>query len=257
MMKRTKILVVVLAVIAAVMLLTGCEKNVNKVDKNENNTNKLGNEVSDKFDMNAKFSNEDLIVNNLKYGMTEEEVKNTMGEPDRTEKGEDVDIYGESISYHYEDLQLLFYDHDGKMVLSCAATESPEYTFARGLKVGDSKEKVISSFNRETENESEMRKIYSVYDKSNSFGKYLYGQGIEDVADGVKESGIVQYAFINYYNYDSSRPDATYMIEYRYAEPPYASGYATAGDSNSSLVFDLDNNDTVTCIRWYYYPEMQ
>lgn len=256
-MRKTKILIAVLIAIAVVMLCSGCGERKNTVENNENNTSFSGNEISEKFDTNAKFSNEDLIVNNLKFGMTEDDVKNIMGAPNRIENGEDLDIYGESISYFYKDLQLLFYNHDGKMVLSCAATESPEYTFARGLKVGDSKEKVISSFNRETENESEMRNIYSVFDKSNSFGKYLYGHGIEDVADGVKESGIVQYAFINYYNYDSSRPDATYMIEYRYFEPPYASGYATAGDPSCSLVFDVDSNDNVTCIRWYYLPEMK
>lgn len=256
-MKKIKLLAVGILMVAFGVMLAGCatqnvEENV-KVDNTD--TNSVNQLVT--YDTDAKFSKEDLVVDNLKYGMTEEDVKNIMGDPDRKADGEAFDIYGESIQYYYGELELIFYNHDGKFVLSGATTESPDYIFAKGLKVGDSKEKVISSFNRETEKESEMRNIYSTYDASSPFGKYLYGHGLDDVTDEVRESGIHQYAFINKYNYDSSRSDATYMIEYRYAEPPYASGYATAGDPNSSLIFDVDSNDTVTCIRWYYLPEMK
>lgn len=256
-MKKVKFLVASILMILLIGMLAGCkivkvEDNVKVDNTDTNNVN-----VPTTYDTDAKFSKEDLIVNNLKYGMTEEEIVSIMGEPDRKSDGDAYDVYGKSISYHYGDLQLSFYEHDGKMLLSSAATESTDYTFARGLKVGDSKEKVISSFNRETENESEMRDIYSKTDLGSSFGKYLYGHGLDDVKDGVNESGVHQYAYINKYNYDPARPDARYMIEYRYFEPPYASGYATAGDPSCSLVFDVDSNDNVTCIRWYYLPEMK
>ena len=210
------------------------------------------------YDTDAKFSYNDLIVEKLRYGMTEEQVKDIMGEPDSIQdSNNDGDLYGDSVSYLYDDLQLAFYEHDGNMVLSLAATESSKYTFAKGLKVGDSKEKVISSFYRESTDEDELRGIYSIYSSDEPFGKYLYGHGLDDVIDGVKESGDVEYAYINYYNYDASRSDTTYMIEYNYAQPPYTSEYASNVDEMGTLVFDMDSSDVVTGIRWYYYPEVK
>lgn len=241
-------------VLMVVMLgITGCK--IVKVE-DENNTATGGNEVEVSYDMNAKFSKSDLVVEDLKVGMSIEEVKGIMGEPDSITNGDSYDIYGESIVYKYGDLQLGFYKHDGVMVLSQASTENYGYTFAKGLRVGMSKDEVISYFYKESENESELRNVYSQYDVDMPYGRYLYGHGI-DTADAVKESDKLEYAVINKYNYDSSRPGATYMIEYSYLEPPYESQYASIADERCVLVFDVNSDDKVTCIRWYYYPEMQ
>lgn len=35
----------------------------------------------------------------------------------------------------------------------------------------------------------------------------------------------------------------------------YKSGTATVDDDFAQIAFDIDNNGTITAIRWYYYPE--
>lgn len=254
-MNLKKVTIIWIAIATLIFSLTGCGlvEDANK----ETSENAENNEVEISYDYNAKFSYNDLVVEKLKYGMTEDEVKKIMGNPDRkTENNGNQDLYGESVDYYYGDLQLSFYRHNGKMVLSLAYTKSPEYAFSKGLKVGVSKDEVIKSFYNESTNENELRGVYSIYSKNNAFGKYLYGHGLEDVTDGEKQSGNVEFAYINKFSYDSSKPDATYMIEYHYSEPPYILDYAGSNDELGTLIFDVNNKDIVTGIRWYFYPRI-
>lgn len=260
-MKRTKDIVLCILLAIVVVAITGCGKKENNSTEQVKENNPIKNFVVDpdqEYDTSAKFSYDDMIIGSLKYGMTEDEVKAVIGEPPRrVENKAEESIYGESVDYLFEDLQLSFYKHNGKMILSSAYTGSRDYVFTKGLRVGDTKDQVISSFQNEGTDEDKMREISSAYEGVEAFGKYLYGHGLEDVKDGVKESGNVDYAFINYYNYDSSNPDASYMIEYRHAEPPYVSNYATSSDEMGSLVFDINNEGIVTSIRWYFTPKAE
>ena len=242
----TRAVAIMTMIVSLAWVLTGC-----KVDLSISEDDK-------KYDTNAKFSYNDLVLGDLKYGMTEKQLVDIMGMPEEKIKSgpEDTNIYGESILYRYKDLYVTFYLHNDNMVLSSVTTESPRYRFTKGLKVGDTKEKVISSFYRESKNENELRDIISTYDTSKAFGKYLYGHGINDVTDAVKESSALEYAYINYTGFNKKDTSSTYMIEYHYLKPPYISQYASNDDEKACLVFDVNNEDVVTCIRWYYEPRV-
>lgn len=202
------------------------------------------------------FSYNDLIVDNLKYGLSQEQVRQIMGTPDEIiDSTVSTDIYGKSITYKYGDLHLAFYNHDGEMLLSQVSTESPNYTFARGLKVGDTKDNVIASFYRENHSEYSLRDIVSS-SSGESFGKYLYGYTLEDATiNPVNENSNIAYGFINYYGYNQDDPTSDYMIIYEYAEPPYMLPSDDPYNVNSSLIFDMNSDDIVTGIRWYYKPK--
>lgn len=202
------------------------------------------------------FSYNDLIVDNLKYGLSQEQVRQIMGTPDEIiDSTVSTDIYGKSITYKYGDLHLAFYNHDGEMLLSRVSTESPNYTFARGLKVGDTKDNVIASFYRENHSEYSLRDIVSS-SSGESFGKYLYGYTLEDATiNPVNENSNIAYGFINYYGYNQDDPTSDYMIIYEYAEPPYMLPSDDPYNVNSSLIFDMNSDDIVTGIRWYYKPK--
>ena len=233
-------------------------ENTNKENTNTENTNTEN--TNTETSTMEKFSYKDLKVDNLKYGMTEKQVVDIMGEPDKKYKyNGNQNINGESITYTYGDLGLSFYKHEGTMLLSTAGTNSSKYTFTKGLKVGDTKEKVISSFYREDDNENKLRDICSSRppNPGKSFGKYLYGHAVDNsVSDAVKANGNVEYAFINYSGYNSNDSKSNYMIIYEYGEPPYyTSNYADVSGVNGSLVFDMNNEDIVTYIRWYFDPK--
>lgn len=203
-----------------------------------------------------KFSYNDLIVDNLKYGLSQEQVKQIMGQPDEIiDSSVSTDIYGKSITYKYSDLNLVFYNHDGKLLLSQASTESPNYTFARNLKVGDTKEKVLNSFYKDNSYENSLRDIISS-DSGESYGKYLYGYLLEDyIINPVDENNNIEYGFINYYGYNPDDPTSDYMIIYEYAQPPYMLHSDDPYNVNSSLIFDMNSDDIVTGIRWYFNPK--
>ncbi len=226
-MKSKKIIYVALAIILIVISGIIIGYIMNNKDK------------SDK----SKFSYEDLIVDNLKYGMSEEEVISIMGEPDKISDGSPLNIFGTEKIYKYDELSLSFLKHDDNMLLSGVETLSSSYTFTRGLKVGDSKDKVINSFY----NDNEYREAFSR-------GQYLYGTYTSNDYEKVKETGKVENAYINKFNYDPDKENSHYMIEYNYLEPPYQMEYATELDRRGLLIFDVNSDDIVERIRWNYYP---
>lgn len=203
------------------------------------------------------FTYDDLRVDDLMYGFTEKLVIELMGEPDEIiDSTVSTDVYGKSKTYKYGDLYLTFYNHDGKMLLSEASTESSNYTFAKGLKVGYTKEQVLDSFDRETIYENNLRDIISS-DSGESYGKYLYGYSLEDATiNPVNTNSNIAYGFINYYGYNLEDPTSDYMIIYNYAEPPYMLPYNDPYNINASLIFDMNSDDIVTGIRWHFFPEL-
>ena len=81
-----------------------------------------------------KFGYDDLVVDSLKYMMSEEAVKNSLGEPvaiyNASEKQNVEDIMDEKV-YSYNDLSLIFSKINGEYKLTAAASVSNEDVFAR------------------------------------------------------------------------------------------------------------------------------
>jgi len=243
------------------------------------------------------FSYDDLIVNKLKIGMTEEQVKELLGEPAnyydskeilssttpaaqketqketqkatqnqaqletqkvtqaqvQIETGANPDEILDEKVYAYNDLSLIFMSIDGTYKLCAAASVGDDDVFSRGIKVGDSKDKILELFYRDRDclNNNVMTE-----DNATIIGKYLYGNfTIENLAT-VKIADKIQYGIINYNGYSSMEAAKSYIIEFTYFEPPYKEQNATYNDDFAQVAFDIDQNGIITGIRWYYYPEI-
>ena len=214
-----------------------------------------------------KFSYSDLTVNSLKYMMSENDVKNIYGTPvseyESTEKENNADaLYVEKVCA-YNDLTFIFvkFDDSGKTAgknqsgtyrLTAAASVSDKDVFARGLKVGMSADSILRDYYRDTD----YRNNYCMTsDKTAVLGNYLYGSFTMDDLDKINTKDAISYGLINYNGYDSLEDAENYIIELTYFSPDYKSGTATVDDDFAQIAFDIDNNGTITAIRWYYYPE--
>ena len=206
-----------------------------------------------------KFSYSDLTVNSLKYMMSENDVKNIYGTPvseyESTEKENNADaLYVEKVCA-YNDLTFIFvkFDDSGKTAgknqsgtyrLTAAASVSDKDVFARGLKVGMSADSILRVYYRDTD----YRNNYCMTsDKTAVLGNYLYGSFTMDDLDKINTKDAISY--------DSLEDAENYIIELTYFSPDYKSGTATVDDDFAQIAFDIDNNGTITAIRWYYYPE--
>ena len=188
-----------------------------------------------------KFSYSDLTVGKLEYLMTEDEVIKILGEPvtsyNANEKSTaaQTEVVKEKI-YSYNELTLIFSEIKGKYVLTAAASVGENDTFSRGLKVGDSVDKIYDGYYRDAD-------------------YMLYGSFTMDALENVKTKDKVEYGVINYNGASSLETAETYIVEFTYFEPPYQSGIAAVTDDFAQIAFDIDDKGIITAIRWYYYPE--
>ena len=199
--------------------------------------------------------------------MSENDVKNIYGTPvseyESTEKENNADaLYVEKVCA-YNDLTFIFvkFDDSGKTAgknqsgtyrLTAAASVSDKDVFARGLKVGMSADSILRVYYRDTDYRNN---YWMTSDKTAVLGNYLYGSFTMDDLDKINTKDAISYGLINYNGYDSLEDAENYIIELTYFSPDYKSGTATVDDDFAQIAFDIDNNGTITAIRWYYYPE--
>ena len=234
------------------------------------------------------FSFNDLIVDKLKMGMTEDQVKALLGEPAnyydskevlpittqpaqkatqnqvqaetqkvtqgqaQVETGANSDEILDERVYAYNDLTLIFMPIDGTYKLCAGASLGDDDVFSRDIKVGDSKDVIFKLFYRDS---NCLNNNMMTEDNATIIGKYLYGSFTLDNLATVKTSDKVQYGIINYNGYSSMETAKSYIIEFTYFEPPYKEQYATYNDDFAQIAFDIDDKGIITGIRWYYYPE--
>lgn len=202
-----------------------------------------------------RFSYKDLMVDKVKYLMTEQEVIDVMGQPvsiiDSTEKKSSEGVLAE-IVYSYNDLTLIFSKIDDAYLLTAAASLSDQDTFARGIKVGDHVDQILNQYYRD---QNCMNHYWYSDDKTAVLGKFLYGDFTMEQLDAVKTKDAISYGLINYNGYNSMETAESYIVEFTYFEPPYTNDYAQISDKFCQLAFDIDNDGVITSIRWYYYPE--
>jgi hypothetical protein len=203
-----------------------------------------------------KFTYDDLTVGKVKYKMTEQEVKQILGEPvttyDTNEKSVTEEVINEKV-YAYNELTLIFSEIDKQYVLTAAASVDEKDTFARGIHVGDSVNKILDMYYRDADC---MNHNCYTTDKTTVIGKMLYGDYIMDVLDSTKIKDKIQYGMINFNGYTSMEAAESYIVEFTYFEPPYKQEYASVNDDFAQIAFDIDNSGKITAIRWYYYPEV-
>ena len=95
-----------------------------------------------------KFGKDDVVIEGIRLGMTQEEIKNILGTPKRITKAEPYFAYGECIDYAYDDMNLSFYDinEGGNLTLGIVDIESSSVELVNGLKVGVTADDVLSIY---------------------------------------------------------------------------------------------------------------
>lgn len=280
MIKKRKIQFITIAVSAMFLLgMAGCGKKpeaVITVDGEE--TTSFSQEYETLSVSTAKkFSYRDLTVGGVQYLMTQEQVKNLLGEPvtvydsketkelkenketkeskENKETQQSTTTAGLEIServYSYNELTLIFSEIKGEYLLTAAASVGDNEIFARGLKVGDTVEDILSVYYRDTDC---LNNTYYSEDRTAKIGKFLYGDFSMESLEKVKISDAIEYGIINFNGYVSMEAADSYIIEMTYFEPPYKTGTATVQDDFAQIAFDIDKDGMITAIRWYYYPE--
>jgi hypothetical protein len=247
----------VFIIVLSVIIIAGCGKKTEAVITTDSEDQTEAQKEYETLAVSTakKFSYNDLTVNSLKYLMTEQQVKSVMGEPvtvyDSSEKNVSESVLAERV-YSYNDLTLIFSKIDDSYLLTAAASVSDKDAFARGIKVGDNIDKILSVYYRDTDC---MNRMYYSDDKTAALGKFLYGNFTMDSLETVKTSDKVEYGLINFNGYSSMESAESYIVEMTYFEPPYKNSIASVDDDFAQIAFDVDNNGIITAIRWYYYPQ--
>ena len=167
-----------------------------------------------------KFDKSDATVNGVSMGMTLDEVKEKLGEPEVE--------YSNAVEYN--GLMLYFTDEDDR-ILKNVEIKSEKIKLSNGLSVGSSKEKVISSYT----DDGEEKPLYLPVNGDEACGIYLYGGFNKFEIQDQKEADSYQFAYI-----DESMPSYDY-IEYHYCEVTNRKSYYT--ESNLyTLTFCIDKN---------------
>lgn len=251
---------IILIIMLLVSILTGCGRKpeaVITVD-GEDITEEATEYATMEESSASKFSYDDLVVGNLKYMMTEEEVKALIGEPVSMYESKETNQNGEQVQYaehvlSYNELTLIFMPFDGVYKLTAAASVSANDQFARGIKVGDQLEDILKLFYRDS---NAMNNNYLANDQSTVLGKYLYGNFTIDDLETLKTSDAINYGVINYAGFLTMENAETYYVEFTSFDEQYKDKTATTDDDFAQLTFDMDNTGIITGIRWYYYPEV-
>lgn len=279
-MKRNRRVMTIFNLIVVMMLfscmLTGCKKDaevVSDIVEEESSTYEtMAESTAD------RFTYDDLVVDNVKMGMTEDQVKDLLGEPaniydskevladkekqsatqsdtaaSQGETTEDSDILDEMV-YAYNDLTLIFMPVDGTYQLCAAASVGDNNKFSRGIKVGDSKDKIFDLFYRDA---NCLNNNVMTEDNETIIGKYLYGDYTIENLESKKVKDKVEYGIIDYNGNSTYQDGNSYIIEFTYFEPPYQSSYASVNDDFAQMAFDIDEQGMISGIRWYYYPEVK
>ncbi len=186
------------------------------------------------------FDRDESVLWGLNLGMTEEEVKAILGEPDSIEESgeDDMFLYGKEISYYYDDVELNFYDYqeNGEMLLGSVWIDSEDILLSSGLSVGCTLDDLLYYYSCD----DDLREI----GVDDPWGMYLYGEYLYTYDNGyAPPEEYEQTAYVNY----PMEGDDEYTITY--------TAYMPIGEKfeETNLVFYLDMDNIITCICWDRY----
>lgn len=210
------IIVLVVIVVALIILKNIISNNNLKKEEQEQKT--------------EKFSISMLEDNGLGESQTLSELENKFG--DLTSIASYVEVStGDNIDEYIGNRTTLILKNSK---LNTFITTNQDFEF-NGIKIGDSKDKVIKSFYNENKDEN------VVDNNGNIIGKYLYGSFTTDNLNENKITDNVEYAYIG----NQSNDTTDYTIRYVYMEPPYKNEYASIQDTISCIEFGI-KDDIVT-----------
>lgn len=203
-----------------------------------------------------RFGKGDLTVNgNVTLGMTIEEVKAVLGQPDSENTFTNDDfIYGAYTRLDYDALHLSFFDTSSgnNFTLGTVWGEDDSVTFAGGLHIGSTKQDVLTAFTQDSE-----RKPLYFANTAESYGDYIYGDTNASFIQEARPQGVLEYAYIDKWSLDNGY-DTNYYMQYYYADPLIWSeeddeGNVSYSGDLYSLIFTVDGEtDLVTNIVLSY-----
>lgn len=214
------------------------EQNVVEASKEEDKDKQSEEPIEEEKSeaVRAKFDKEDSVIEGLKLGMTEEEVKASFGEPESIEEVDhDTFIYGKYIVYQYTGMTLMFYDVEEKdeLLLGSVYINGNFVGLTNGLRVGFSAEEVKNAYADDGE--------HRPTSENEPWGYFLYG---DYLYTSENEYALPEkYEQVAFYTVPSDEM-GDYYISYDCMTP--------MGDSfeDVGLVFYIDASDTITGIRW-------
>lgn len=183
----------------------------------------------------SKFSLEMLENNGLGENITINDLKNKFGTLNKSNSyvkistGENIDEYTGS------GVTVIFRNNKFSI---CIVTNNQDFEF-NGIKLGDSEDKLVNAFYKESTNNDVITK------DGKNIGKYLYGTFTVDNLEEEKTSDKIEYA-CKTNDGDSQSNLYDYIIEYVYMEPPYKSEYATKNDDAACLEFGIKDGNVST-----------
>lgn len=106
------------------------------------------------------FTEKDNVMGNIKIGMTDNEIKSILGEPNAIIGKEEM-IEGGEFQYQYEDISITFIKNNEESIAYLIDNIGIENKGPRGVSIGDTKEDVINKFYHE--NDGSENNAYEIY----------------------------------------------------------------------------------------------
>lgn len=247
---KKKICFLLAAALFCAGALYGCSDSGN-ADGSKGSGKKTGIVSSEPFTPH-RFGKSDLTVNgSVTLGMTVEDVKEALGQPDNEETfGNDDFIYGTYTTMKYDNLTLTFYDVMGgkNFLLGSINSDSEDDLFAGGLHVGSTVDEVLTAF---TQDEERAPLYYANFEES--YGDYIYGDYTRDNFLERRPKGVIEYAFIDKWAFDNGYMNE-YTLQYYYADQLTWSEDETAysGDLYSMIFYVDSDTELVKSIMLSY-----
>lgn len=136
------------------------------------------------------FDINDIAAAEVSIGMKSEEVLDYIGKPDN--KDEFLYRFGEGEIWSYDFGELVFYYWEDKLIINDIIINKPEIRGPRNIQVGDTKDKIISSFYKDDSNAK--TSSLSKSQTSSTKIKTLYGESMHNTTGGTvyyREDGSV------------------------------------------------------------------
>lgn len=227
--KRGISLLSLIGIILGIILFIIIVKNIPKDIFNQKE------EQVQKEDIKEKFSLTMLREKGIDKNSTIEDIKKVFNNITQsnsyveTSTGNNMDTYtaeGATIYFKNNKIYILIVD-------------APNFEF-NGIKVGDSKDKVINSFYEEKNNKDVISS-----DGTTIIGQFLYG---EYTIYDLKSKNITQEVNYGYIGNDNTKVDGVcdYIIQYVCMEPPYKNEYASLSDDIAIIEFGMKEDKVAT-----------
>ena len=188
-----------------------------------------------------KFDRDESVFCGIQMGMPIPEVEGLLGKADSVEDTtghEDMFIYGARLIYQYGGAKLSFFDYtgNGTKLLGSFYTEDAGVYLDTGLHVGSTLADIFTFYYYD----GSEREVGG----SEPWGMYLYGEYLNTYEFGYAHPQRYEQTGLLHYPYGSA---SDYHLSF--------TAYLPVDDriEETSLVFYMDGNDTVTAIRWERY----